>query len=320
MAAVNPCGFPLLPAYLEFFVEQSPRRSVVARTGRAISAGAFATLGFVVLFGAFGLAVEAGWSSLTDHAVGAARYAMVAAGVVMVVVGITWVLNRPIRLRVPVLRPGLGLRRPAALGAFGASYGVASIGCSLPLFVSGVATALAQSDPARGVAALVSYALGMGTVLSTLALAVAVIGPAAGRPLRPFSRVVPVLGGGILVAVGLYVTATWLADIVAPTAILPVEGLVTGAQHSISSLISAHTWAVAALLGSVLVGAIMAPALIVPGRSSARRSDPSSSPVHRAGQEGAASCPPSEPAGAEGRDRQLLPAESGVPLPSGGSR
>ena len=50
VAAVNPCGFPLLPAYLSLFVGEDtvgrPQRNL-----RALGAGASVAAGFVVVFG-----------------------------------------------------------------------------------------------------------------------------------------------------------------------------------------------------------------------------------------------------------------------------
>jgi cytochrome c biogenesis protein CcdA len=61
LGAVNPCGFALLPAYLSLLVAgASDTRGAV---GRALTAAAGLTLGYVVVFGAFGLALAplAGW-------------------------------------------------------------------------------------------------------------------------------------------------------------------------------------------------------------------------------------------------------------------
>jgi cytochrome c biogenesis protein CcdA len=57
LAAVNPCGFALLPAYLSFLVigDGDPGRG--SAVGRALAATAAMTVGFVAVFGVFGLVV-----------------------------------------------------------------------------------------------------------------------------------------------------------------------------------------------------------------------------------------------------------------------
>src|SRR5436190_17497209 len=67
LAAVNPCGFALLPAYLSLLVlgDDSPTRT--AAVGRALAATAAMTLGFAAVFGVFGLAVAPVASQVQQH-------------------------------------------------------------------------------------------------------------------------------------------------------------------------------------------------------------------------------------------------------------
>lgn len=59
-AAVNPCGFPMLPAYLALF--SGTTRTARRGTGvtRALLAGAGVSAGFVAVFGLLGLLIESG--------------------------------------------------------------------------------------------------------------------------------------------------------------------------------------------------------------------------------------------------------------------
>lgn len=269
LAAVNPCGFPLLPAYLELFTGGRTHGGLVGRAGRAVTAAAFSTLGFIVLFASFGVVVEVGWSVVADHALTVARYVMVGVGVAMAAVGSAALLHCPLRVRLPELRSGLGLRRPAALVVFGVSYGIASLGCALPLFVSGVATTFTHHGAVDGIASFVAYSLGMGAVLGALALLVALAGPAAARPLRRVSRLIPVLGNLLLLAVGLYLAWYWLAAIAAPVSSSPIERTVATIQQHVAAVLADHP----ALIGGVL-GAGLIAAVLVGGLSERHRSSP----------------------------------------------
>jgi cytochrome c biogenesis protein CcdA len=57
LAAVNPCGFALLPAHLFLLVLGEDRPSRSAAVGRALVLTAAMTLGFVAVFGIFGLVI-----------------------------------------------------------------------------------------------------------------------------------------------------------------------------------------------------------------------------------------------------------------------
>ncbi len=57
VAAVNPCGFALLPAYLSLFALGDAPRSPAVAVGQALRATLALTLGFAAVFVVFGLAV-----------------------------------------------------------------------------------------------------------------------------------------------------------------------------------------------------------------------------------------------------------------------
>ena len=279
MAAVNPCGFPLLPAYLELFVGSSDAAGTdapAARAGRAVTAGAFATVGFLALFGPLGLITQFGWTALAGHSASVSRYPMAALGVAMVVLGALTLAGRSVKLPLPELGTGAGLRRPVGLVVFGFSYGVASIACSLPLFIGGVAASFGHAASVRAVSGLLVYGLGMGTILATLAIGIALLGRGAGRHLRAASRWVPVAGGVILVAVGAYLTWYWTLDIVSPGRSFALQRWVNRIQLDISNPIADHARLVGGVLGAVVVAAVIAGGLVRSARppGAPRRSEP----------------------------------------------
>ncbi|HEU4426559.1 MAG TPA: cytochrome c biogenesis protein CcdA, partial [Pilimelia sp.] len=57
LAAVNPCGFALLPAYLSLLVAGDEPGGRGAAVGRALLSTAAMTAGFVAVFGTFGVLV-----------------------------------------------------------------------------------------------------------------------------------------------------------------------------------------------------------------------------------------------------------------------
>ena len=68
VAAVNPCGFAMLPAYLSLYLgaheEGFGKRSPMSRLLRALLVGATVSSGFILLFGLAGLVISAGGSTL----------------------------------------------------------------------------------------------------------------------------------------------------------------------------------------------------------------------------------------------------------------
>ena len=147
VAALNPCGFALLPAYLSLFVleEQQSRTRAVARALRATAA---MTAGFAGVFALFGLAVAPVASGVQQYL----PWFTVVFGLLIAVAGL-WVLAGR---TLPVLRPRSRGGRPVTAGVgsmagFGASYAVASLGCTVAPFLAIVVTAFRAGSTARGV-------------------------------------------------------------------------------------------------------------------------------------------------------------------------
>ncbi|MEV4121843.1 cytochrome c biogenesis protein CcdA [Micromonospora sp. NPDC049645] len=199
LGAVNPCGFALLPAYLSLLVaEGSDTRGAV---GRALTAAAGLTLGYVLVFGAFGLALAplAGW--LRPRL----PWLTVVLGVLLVVAGCWLLAGR----RLPV--PGWSARAPRltrswpSMALFGAAYALASLGCAIAPFLAIVVTSLQVGSTAQGLALFGAYAIGMGLVVAVAALGVALLRDGLVARLRVAGALVPHLSGLVLLLAGSYV-------------------------------------------------------------------------------------------------------------------
>lgn len=208
VAALNPCGFALLPAYLSLFVleDQQSRPRAVARALRATAA---MTAGFAGVFALFGLAVAPVASTVQLYLPGFT----VVLGVAIAGAG-AWLLAGR---RLPALQPRRGRGgRPltASLGSmagFGASYAVASLGCTIAPFLAIVITAFRTGSTTQGVALFLVYAAGMGLVVGTAAVGVALARTSLIGRIRRTGGSLPRLGGALLLLAGGYVAwyGTW---------------------------------------------------------------------------------------------------------------
>lgn len=200
VAAFNPCGFALLPAYLCLVVaeDESGRAPAVLR---AVRFGAGMTVGFVAVFGLVGVVLAPLVGSFE-------RYLPV----VTIVIGVAllglggWLLSgRSLGVR------GLaGRGRPPGTGwwsqvGYGASYAVASLSCTLAPFVAVTAGAVGVGNPLGVAGVFVAYALGMGVVVLALSVAVALARAALVARMRRAGAVVGRVSGVLLLVAGAYV-------------------------------------------------------------------------------------------------------------------
>ena len=214
-SAVNPCGFAMLPAYLGMYVSggnQDRDRRPVLLVGRAIMVGLSVSLGFVVLFGVVGLILGFGSQAIV---VTALPYVGLAVGVLLIGTGAFMAAGGKIytslaqRLAARVGDPGQ-LNVPGYV-LFGVSYGLASLSCTLPLFLAvlGVGAGL-SSGWLDTIGQFVLYALGMGSVILALTLGMAVARTVLLRWMRAALPYVGIVGAWLMVLAGTYIVFYWL--------------------------------------------------------------------------------------------------------------
>ncbi|MBT2510590.1 cytochrome c biogenesis protein CcdA [Streptomyces sp. ISL-98] len=202
LAAVNPCGFALLPAYLSLLVlgDDSPTRT--GAVGRALAATAAMTAGFAALFAVFGLAVAPVAGQVQQHL----PWFTIAFGLLLALVGGWLLAGRDLPTLLPKLRRAPAVTRSVqSMALFGAAYAIASLGCTIAPFLAIVVSAFRSGSTLEGVALFTAYAAGMGVIVGAAALSVALTSTARVGRLRRLGATASRLGGGLLFLVGAYV-------------------------------------------------------------------------------------------------------------------
>ncbi|WP_262386758.1 cytochrome c biogenesis protein CcdA [Streptomyces sp. TRM49041] len=202
LAAVNPCGFALLPAYLSLLVlgDDTPTRT--AAVGRALLATAAMTTGFTAVFALFGLAVAPVAGQVQEHL----PWFTVVFGLALAGVGVWLLAGRALPALLPKLRRAPKVSRSLpSMALFGAAYAVASLGCTIAPFLAIVVSAFRSGTPLEGALLFAAYAAGMGAVVGAAALTVAVTRTARVGALRGLGAVASRLGGALLLLAGAYV-------------------------------------------------------------------------------------------------------------------
>lgn len=200
LAAVNPCGFAMLPAYLSLLVAGPGSRG--RAIGRALAATAAMTAGFAAVFGVFGLLVAPVAGQVQRHL----PVATIAVGILLAALGIWLVTGRELPgLRLPQPRVPALRRNVLPMAGFGVAYAVASLTCTIGPFLAIVVTSFRADSVFDGVALFLAYAAGMGLTVAAAALAVALARESLVRKLRRAGPVILRLSGVLLLVAGGYV-------------------------------------------------------------------------------------------------------------------
>jgi cytochrome c-type biogenesis protein len=211
VATVNPCGFAMLPAYLAYFVGVEGDESATgpSAVGRALFVGAVVSAGFLVVFGVAGLAITVALQTV----VGALPWAAIVVGVGVIVLGIALLSGWELQASLPKIGTHRGGKRVGGLFIFGVSYAIASLSCTLPIFLVVVVGTVTQGSLLAGVATFLVYGLGMSMLLLVVTLGVALGQRGLVGWMRRSSRHVSRISGGVLVLAGGWIVAFWATNL-----------------------------------------------------------------------------------------------------------
>jgi cytochrome c biogenesis protein CcdA len=203
VASINPCGFVLLPTYLLFFlgiqaVDQTTDQRASVR--RALVVGSAVSAGFVAVFLVVGVVTE----TIDTWLLSNAKYATVVIGAVFVVLGVAMLAGYRPRFAFPHLDAGGRTRSVGSMFVYGVAYAIASLGCTMPLYLTTVFGTGRREGFTAGVANAVFYGIGMGLVVVALTVSLAGANQLLLGALRSAMRYVDLVAAAFLVLSGLY--------------------------------------------------------------------------------------------------------------------
>ena len=214
VSTVNPCGFSLLPTYLSLYLsgrdDGTTSSHPLLKGCKALLIGTAVTLGFTVLFSLVGVIIWAGGYILMQYL----PWLGLLIGTILICLGLFLLAGKSIHSSLPARLANM-IGNPASQGfntyfLFGVGYGIASLGCTLPIFFVVVGSAIKSQGFSNGIFQFISYALGMGSVLTVLALSFALFKGGLATYMR---RVLPYMGrvaGALLLVSGSYQVHYWL--------------------------------------------------------------------------------------------------------------
>ncbi len=203
VAAVNPCGFAMLPAYLSYFLgleedEQADQGTVILR---ALSIGATMTLGFILVFGIMGVVLTQLSLGIEDKL----PWVTVVIGIGLLILGIAMIKGFELVVSAPKLNKGGQTRERRSIFLFGISYAVASLSCTIPVFIALVTQTFSRESFFEGLLSYVAYGVGMGSLILVLTLGLALAKQGMVSKIRSVLPHINRISAILLVVVGIYV-------------------------------------------------------------------------------------------------------------------
>jgi cytochrome c biogenesis protein CcdA len=247
LAAVNPCGFVLLPAYLLYFlgIDSNNQQAPVKR---ALVVSAAVSSGFLLVFIIIGTISRlfTQWIELN------AKYAGLLIGLALVVMGVAMLAGWKPSFITPTIA-GQRDRSLRAMFVFGIAYAVASIGCTIGFLTTAIFGSIGVHGFASGVISIVLYGAGMALLVSTLTVTLAVAKGGLLRVLRNGLRYMDKLAAGFIVLTGLYLSWYWYVAISERTSAGNVTSNVENWQSDVASFLQRQgSWRLAFVFAAVI--------------------------------------------------------------------
>lgn len=209
LSAVNPCGFIMLPSFAAFYMaaRDGQGAGTMQRSLRALHMGALVTLAFVITFGLAGVVITSGGRFIMSW-IGWAGFAI---GVGLIALGAYQLLTH--RSLFASTTANIRVERSATTRGvivFGIAYAVASLGCTLPVFMIVVGSIFTGTgNYGESVWRFVQYAAGMGAMLTAITVGVALSRQLTVRAVSGVLPVVESAGNVALIFAGAYLVWYW---------------------------------------------------------------------------------------------------------------
>lgn len=206
---VNPCGFAMLPVYITYYFKNEglEKSTLIRRIFSGLLFGLMVSLGFVAVFSLIGIIISyigrgllryVGWFDLSI-------------GVLLILIGIIYLFNLNKKISLSKLT-NLGEKlksnklnnKHASFFLYGMGFAIASLGCTLPIFLLVVTIAFKSNGLFNGIIIFLIYAAGMSLFMILFSLAVALSKTVIEKILKRWLPYIYKLGAFIVILAGIY--------------------------------------------------------------------------------------------------------------------
>ena len=208
LATINPCGFVMLPAFIAYQLGlANTSRSITVRLGISITISLMVSAGFITLFGIIGVIISMGGAFIINTF----PWFGLAAGILLSCLGLYAILTKKsiVFMRASQFKGPREVSNIKEYYLFGISYGLASLSCTLPIFLVVVASAITVKGVLPGLIQFISYGLGMGFIFAGITISTVFFKTAIANKLRPLMTNLDLIGSFALVGAGLYLIHYW---------------------------------------------------------------------------------------------------------------
>lgn len=206
-ALFAPCAFPLFPAYITLYLTLDDQAAGAVQVRRSLWYGLVCGFGAIVFFLLMGVGLSALGGALSSYLIGAKPFIaliLVGAGIATLI-NLSWSLPKWPFLGTLFTAKEARQRPLRSLFLYGLGYGLASTGCTLPIYVGLVVFPLSSGAFGPALTAFVSFAIAMGGLMMLLTVCIGLSQRTLIQHLIASTGLIRKISGIVLILIGLYV-------------------------------------------------------------------------------------------------------------------
>ena len=215
LAAVNPCGIVMLPVYLALYVNGEKNeysQNFSNKLNNSLKVILSVGTGFIILFILISILVYFS-QSLIGQII---PFLSIFMSILIIYFGVGEILNKK-TFKSSLMQLANKIGNPKNRGMipyvlFGISYGLVSVGCALPIFISIVTKTLNDSF-FDIIVNFIFYSLGMLSIISFLTFSTLFSVNTYSKVNNFFRKYSSIIFGLFLTAAGIYMLSYWIVDI-----------------------------------------------------------------------------------------------------------
>lgn len=203
-ATINPCAWAMLPAFISYYLgsreEGYEQRPLTSRATEGLFIGLLVTAGFLLVFGSMAVIMSIGLRAITRFM----PFLSIIVGIVLVLLGLWLLGGKSLPLRIPQPTFDVRTRNPKSIFLYGIAYGLASLSCTLPVFLAVVGASLTTAGIAGMSVMFAAYGVGMAVVLMSVAVGAALFKGVVAQWFQKMLPYVHTVGAILLIIAGVY--------------------------------------------------------------------------------------------------------------------
>ena len=211
---LNPCGFAMLPVYITYYFKNEnlektnfEKNSFLKRIFFALLLGLIVSLGFAFTFSIIGILVSYIGKGLLKYA----GWLDLFIGFLLIIIGFIYLFNLNSKINLnkltnlgEKLKSNKTKNKYASFFLYGIGFAIASLGCTLPIFLLVVASALKTNGILNGILIFLIYAAGMSFFMILFSVAVALSKIIIEKTLKIWIPYIYKFGAVIVILAGVY--------------------------------------------------------------------------------------------------------------------